>query len=226
MRILVVEDDSQMAELLKRGLTAEGHKVELAPDGIAGYEKASGQVFDAVVLDVMLPGLDGFAIARRLRAHGNPVPILMLTGRDSPKDVVRGLDIGADDYLTKPFSFEIFSARLRVITRRSSTEKNAIVHVGDLTVNRETHEIHRAGKIIALTRTEYLILDRLISRPGVVVSRDALIEAAWGSEKDVEGNTLDVFIWQLRSKLEADGAPRLVQTVRGFGYAVREGDGE
>lgn len=222
----MVEDDSQMAELLKRGLTAEGHKVELAPDGIAGYEKANGQVFDAVVLDVMLPGLDGFAIARRLRAHGNAVPILMLTGRDSPKDVVRGLDIGADDYLTKPFSFEIFSARLRVITRRSSTEKNATVHVGDLTVNRETHEVRRAGKLIALTRTEYLILDRLISRPGVVVSRDALVEAAWGSEKDVEGNTLDVFIWQLRSKLEAGGAARLVQTVRGFGYAVREGDGE
>lgn len=226
MRILVVEDDSKMAELLKRGLSAEGHKVDIASDGIAGYEKANGQVFDAVVLDVMLPGLDGFAVARRLRAQGNKVPILMLTGRDAPKDVVRGLDIGADDYLTKPFSFEIFSARLRVITRRSAAEKNATIHVGDLTVDRETHEVRRAGKLIALTRTEYTILDRLLSRPGAVVSRDALVEAAWGSDRDVESNTLDVFIWQLRSKIEAGGATRLVQTVRGFGYAVREGDGE
>lgn len=226
MRILVVEDDSKMAELLRRGLTAEGHKVEVAPDGIAGYEKANGQIYDAVVLDVMLPGLDGFAVARRLRAQGNKVPILMLTGRDAPKDVVRGLDIGADDYLTKPFSFEIFSARLRVITRRSAAEKNATIHMGDLAVDRETHEVRRAGKLIPLTRTEYLILDRLLSRPGAVVSRDALVEAAWGSDRDVESNTLDVFIWQLRSKIEAGGAPRLVQTIRGFGYAIREGTEE
>ena len=226
MRILVVEDDSKMAELLKRGLSAEGHKVDIASDGIAGYEKANGHNFDAVVLDVMLPGIDGFAVARRLRAQGNKVPILMLTGRDAPKDVVRGLDLGADDYLTKPFSFEIFSARLRVITRRSTADKNATLHVGDLTVDRETHEVRRAGKLIALTRTEYTILDRLLSRPGAVVSRDALVEAAWGSDRDVESNTLDVFIWQLRSKIEAGGATRLVQTVRGFGYAVREGDGE
>ena len=226
MRILVVEDDSKMAELLKRGLAAEGHKVDIAPDGISGYEKATHQTFEAIVLDVMLPGLDGFAVARRLRAHGNKVPILMLTGRDAPKDVVRGLDIGADDYLTKPFSFEIFSARLRVITRRFSSEKNAPIHVGDLIVDRETHEVRRAGKLIPLTRTEYMILDRLLSRAGAVVSRDALVEAAWGSDRDVESNTLDVFIWQLRSKIEAGGAPRLVQTVRGFGYAVREGGSE
>ena len=226
MRILLVEDDSKMAELLKRGLAAEGHKVDIAPDGISGYEKATHQTFEAIVLDVMLPGLDGFAVARRLRAHGNKVPILMLTGRDAPNDVVRGLDIGADDYLTKPFSFEIFSARLRVITRRFSSEKNAPIHVGDLIVDRETHEVRRAGKLIPLTRTEYMILDRLLSRPGAVVSRDALVEAAWGSDRDVESNTLDVFIWQLRSKIEAGGAPRLVQTVRGFGYAVREGGSE
>ena len=226
MRILVVEDDSIMAELLKRGLAAEGHKVEVAPDGVAGYERACGQIFDAIVLDVMLPGLDGFAVARRLRTQGNKVPILMLTGRDAPTDVVRGLDIGADDYLTKPFSFEVFSARLRVIARRSAAGKNATIHVGDLAVDRETHEVRRAGKLLLLTRTEYLILDRLLARPGAVVSRDALVEAAWGSDRDVESNTLDVFIWQLRSKIEAGGAPRLVQTVRGFGYAVRQGADE
>lgn len=226
MRILVVEDDARMAELLKRGLAAEGHRAEVAPDGISGYERASEQSYDAVVLDVMLPGLDGFAVARRLRAQGNKVPILMLTGRDAPRDIVRGLDIGADDYLTKPFSFEVFSARLRVITRRAAAEKNATIQVADLTVNRETHEVRRSGALIPLTRTEYLILDRLLQRPGAVVSRDALVEAAWGIERDVESNTLDVFIWQLRSKIEAGGAPRLVQTVRGFGYAVREGTDE
>ena len=225
MRILVVEDDSKMADLLKRGLSAEGHKVEIAADGIAGLEKA-GQAFDAMVLDVMLPGLDGFALARCLRARGNNLPILMLTGRDAPKDVVRGLDIGADDYLAKPFSFEILSARLRLITRRSPATGGLITQIGDLTVNRETHDVRRGGRQVALTRTEYVLLDRLINRPGTVVSRDALIEAAWGSDRDVENNTLDVFIWQLRAKIEAGGATRLIQTVRGFGYAVRHGDGE
>jgi DNA-binding response OmpR family regulator len=226
MRILIVEDDSKMAELLQRGLAAEGHTVELAADGIAGYEKAMAHTFDAIILDVMLPGSDGFAVTRRLRTHGNKVPILMVTGRDATTDVVRGLDLGADDYLTKPFSFEVLSARLRVITRRVSTEKNSIVQVGDLTVDRETHEVRRAGKLVSLTKTEYVILDRLIARPGVVVSREALVELAWGSERDVENNTLDVFIWQLRSKIEAGRASRLIQTVRGFGYAIREGDAE
>jgi DNA-binding response OmpR family regulator len=226
MHILFVEDDSKMAELLQRGLAAEGHTVELAADGIAGYEKAMAHPFDAIVLDVMLPGSDGFAVTRRLRTQGNKVPILMVTGRDATTDVVRGLDLGADDYLTKPFSFEVLSARIRVITRRVSTEKNSIVQVGDLTVDRETHEVRRAGKLVSLTKTEYVILDRLIARPGVVVSREALVELAWGSERDVENNTLDVFIWQLRSKIEAGRASRLIQTVRGFGYAIREGDAE
>lgn len=224
MRILVVEDDTKMAELLQRGLTAEGHSVELAGDGISGFEIASNQTFDAIVLDVMLPGSDGFALTRRIRAQGSPVPILMVTGRDGSADIVRGLDLGADDYLTKPFSFAVLSARLRVITRRLSNEKNATIQVADLVVDCRTHEVRRAGRLIALTRTEYLILDRLMARPGVVVSREALIDAAWGSSRDVENNTLDVFIWQLRSKIEAGRAARLIQTVRGFGYAIREGD--
>ena len=226
MRVLVVEDDSKMAELLRRGLSSEGHRVEWAADGTSGFEKASNQTFDAIILDIMLPGTDGFAVTRRLRAQGSKIPILMLTGRDSHKDVVKGLDLGADDYLTKPFSFEVLSARLRVITRRNSTGKDVMVHVADLAVNRETHEVRRAGKPVPLTKTEYVILDRLLTRPGTVVSRDALVEAVWGWDRDVENNTLDVFIWQLRSKIEAGGAPRLVQTIRGFGYAIREGDPE
>lgn len=212
-----------MAELLQRGLTAEGHRVDTAPDGGVGYKKAAGQTYDAILLDVMLPGADGFAITKRLRTEGNETPILLLTGKDAATDVVRGLDLGADDYLTKPFSFEVLLARLRVITRRSSTEKLDLVRIADLTINRETHEVRRSGKPVPLTRTEYVILERLVARPGVVVSRDALVEAVWGYDRDVESNTLDVFIWQLRSKIEAGGATRLIQTVRGFGYAIREG---
>lgn len=226
MRILVIEDDSQMAELLRRGLTGDGHKVEVAADGVAGYQKAKTQDFDVIILDIMLPGADGFTVTRRLRTEGNETPILMLTGRDAPKDVVKGLDLGADDYLTKPFSFDVLQARLRVITRRSSSEKQDLVRIADLTVNRETHEVRRAGKLVSLTKTEYVILDRLITRPGTVVSREALIDAVWGTQKDVESNTLDVFIWQLRSKIEAGGTKRLIQTIRGFGYALREGDEE
>jgi len=215
-----------MAALLHRGLSAAGHKVDLAADGKSGLEKASNQAFDAIVLDVMLPGSDGFTLTKKLRSQGNKVPILMLTGRDSARDIVHGLDVGADDYLIKPFSFDVLLARLRVITRRLSTDQNVTVHVADLTVNRETHEVRRGGKFIPLTKTEYVILERLVARPGFVVSRDALIEAVWGFDRDVENNTLDVFIWQLRSKVDAGGASRLIQTVRGFGYAIREEDVE
>jgi DNA-binding response OmpR family regulator len=224
MRILVIEDDSKMAELLGRGLAAEGHRVDIAPDGSSGYQKATtGGPFDAILLDIMLPGADGFALTKRLRSEGLDTPILILTGRDGARDVVRGLDLGADDYLTKPFSFDVLLARLRVITRRTSTEKQDLVRIADLSINRQTHEVRRGGKPVPLTKTEFVILERLIARPGVVVSRDALVEAVWGYDRDVENNTLDVFIWQLRSKIEAGGASRLVQTVRGFGYAIREG---
>ena len=226
MRILVVEDDLKMAELLRRGLAASGHHVDLAADGGEGYRLATGHPFDAIVLDVMLPHTDGFALTRRLRQENRAVPILLLTGRDANQDIVRGLDLGADDYLTKPFAFDVLLARLRVITRRTSQATGNVVQVRDLLVDREKHEVSRAGKPVLLTKTEYVILDRLLARPGAVVSRDALIDAVWGNDREVETNTLDVFIWQLRSKLEAGGAARLIQTVRGFGYALREGDPE
>jgi len=222
MRILVVEDDAGMAELLRRGLAGEGHTVEIAPDGIKGLEKAGMTLFDAIILDVMLPGVDGIHVARRLRASDVNVPILMLTARDSASDIVRGLDVGADDYLTKPFSFEVLAARLRVIARRKATSSESLLKVGDLTLNTETHEVHRGKKIVVLTRTEFVLLELLLHRAGRVVSRADLTDAVWGIDRDVESNTLDVFIFQLRSKLEAGGASRLIQTVRGFGYTVRE----
>jgi DNA-binding response OmpR family regulator len=226
MRILIVEDDLKMAELIRRGLSAEGHSVELAPDGRRGLEIAQNETFDALVLDVMLPGIDGFGVARRLRAEGVRVPILILTARDSVNDVVRGLDGGADDYLTKPFSFEVLNARLRAIARRTAFETAKVLKVADLVLNTETHEVHRRNRPIVLTRTEFILLEHLMRRAGRVVSRDDLIESVWGMDRDVENNTLDVFIFQLRNKLEAGSAGRLIQTVRGFGYTMRESETE
>jgi DNA-binding response OmpR family regulator len=211
MRILVVEDDAKMAELLRRGLSREGHSVEVAGDGLKGLEKGQTLPFDAIVLDIMLPGIDGWTVARRLRSSGVRSPILMLTARDSVPDIVRGLDVGADDYLTKPFSFEVLAARMRVIARRLSAEPDALLQVADLTLDMRTHEVHRAGRHIILTRTEFMLLDYLI-------------EAVWGMDRDVESNTLDVFIFQLRNKTEVGGGGRLIQTVRGFGYTMRESE--
>jgi DNA-binding response OmpR family regulator len=146
----------------------------------------------------------------------------MLTARDSVPDIVRGLDVGADDYLTKPFSFEVLAARLRVIGRRAAGESDRVLQVADLSLNTETHEVHRGKKLLVLTRTEFILLEHLMRRAGRLVSRNDLTEAVWGVDRDVESNALDVFIFQLRTKIEASGASRLIQTVRGFGYTVRE----
>src|ERR1700693_347739 len=222
MRILVVEDDAKMAELLRRGLVGKGHTVDVASDGIKGLEKSQTLPFDAIVLDVMLPGMDGLHVARRLRADGVRVPILMLTARDSMLDIVRGLDVGADDYLTKPFSFEVLAARLRVIARRTTADSQGVLQVGDLTLNTESHQVHRRKKPLILTRTHFVLLERLMHRARRGVFREYLIYAVWGIDRDVAQNPLDVFIFQLRTKIEAGGGSRLLQTVRGFGYTMRE----
>jgi two-component system response regulator MprA len=222
MRVLVVEDDARMAELLRRGLAEDRHSVDVEGDGPAGLERARTHPYDTIVLDVMLPGLDGLGVVRKLRSAGIQTPILMLTARDGVSDIVRGLDIGADDYLTKPFSFDVLRARIRVMARRTGIHSGRILQVADLTIATDTHRVRRADRLILLTRTEYLLLEVLMKRAGRVVSRDAMIEAAWGGEQDVSNNALDVFVFQLRTKLEAGGAPRLLQTVRGFGYVLRE----
>lgn len=222
MKLLVVEDDAKMAELLRRGLSGQGHTVDIAQDGAQGMQKSLSFQFDAIVLDVMLPSLDGLNLARQLRGCGIRTPILMLTARDSVPDIVRGLDAGADDYLTKPFSFEVLAARLRVIARRSANESSSVLQVADLTVNTETHEVRRGKRSLVLTRTEFCLLDHLMRRAGRVVSRDDLIEAVWGIDREIEANTVDVFIFQLRGKLESGSSSRLIQTVRGFGYTLRE----
>ena len=211
-----------MAELLQRGLVSQGHIVDVALDGIKGLEKAQAISFDAILLDVMLPGLNGLQVARRLRANGNRTPILMLTARDSVPDVVRGLDVGADDYLSKPFSFEVLAARLRVIDRRRTMESSPVLQVSDLTLDREAHEVRRGQRAVTLSPTEFAMLEHLMRRAGRVVSRHDLIAAVWGDDHEVGSNTVDVFIFLLRSKIETAGEKRLIQTVRGLGYTIRE----
>jgi len=211
-----------MAELLQRGLVNQGHVVDVALDGITGLEKALAMSFDAIVLDVMLPGANGLQVAKRLRASGNRTPILMLTARDAVPDVVRGLDVGADDYLTKPFSFEVLAARLRVIGRRKTMESSPVLQISDLTLDREAHEVRRGKRAVTLSPTEFAMLEHLMRRAGRVVSRHDLIAAVWGDDHEVGSNTVDVFIFLLRSKIETGGEKRLIQTVRGLGYTVRE----
>jgi DNA-binding response OmpR family regulator len=222
MRILIVEDEKKMAAVLKKGLEADNHRVSLAFDGRSGLELASTTEFDVVVLDLMLPVIDGFEVARRLRRNDNRTPILMLTARDTVPDIVKGLDVGADDYLTKPFAFEVFLARLRSVARRGSTPRPTILQVGDLVLNPASHQVTRGEQEIHLSPTEFRLLELLMRKAGRVVRRDAIVEAVWDFDHDVEENTLDTFIRLLRSKVDRDHDHKLIQTVRGVGYTIRE----
>ena len=220
MRILVVEDERKMAGLLRQGLTEEGHTVTLAHEGRIALSMALAAEFDLIILDVMLPGLNGFEVARNLRGQSNATPILMLTARDAAGDVVRGLDLGADDYLTKPFSFDVLFARVRAVSRRGPIAQPVSLEVAGLTLNPATREVYRGARRIDLTRTEYAILELLMRNAGRVVTRDGLIERVWGGESDIESNTLDAFVRLLRGKVEESGRPRLIRTVRGVGYTL------
>ena len=222
MQVLVVEDERRMAELLRQGLEEEGHAVVLANNGPDGLSLAQSHEFDAIILDLMLPGIDGFTIAKRLRSAHNQTPILMLTARDAMQDVVRGLDAGGDDYLVKPFSLEVLLARLRAVSRRGAIPKPAQLEVGDLRLDPATRDVRRGERRVSLTRTEYNLLEALMRRAGTVVTRDALIGAGWGFGAEVENNTLDAFIRLLRGKLELPGERKLIHTLRGVGYTVRE----
>ena len=226
MRLLLVEDEARMAALLKKGLAEEGYAVAVAGDGRTGLAMAESNEFDLILLDIMLPGLDGFTIARRLRDGGIHTPILMLTARDAAPDVVRGLDLGADDYLTKPFSFEVLLARIRALLRRGPSAQDVQLTAGPLRLDPAAHQVFREGVQIDLTRTEFLLLEFLMRRTGQVVRRATLIEGVWGYDRDVESNTLDAFIRLLRSKLEGDSGARLIHTVRGIGYVLRAGGEE
>ncbi|MGH3517094.1 MAG: response regulator transcription factor [Haloechinothrix sp.] len=227
MRILVVDDDRAVRESLRRSLEFNGYAVELASDGAQALEAIVANRPDAMVLDVMMPRLDGLEVARRLRSTGDDLPILVLTARDSVSDRVSGLDAGADDYLPKPFALEELLARLRALLRRSSTDvagehaANSLAFA-DLTLDPATREVRRGERSMSLTRTEFTLLELLMTYPKHVLTRTRILEEVWGYDFPTSGNALEVYIGYLRRKTEAEGEPRLIHTVRGVGYVLRE----
>jgi len=225
MHLLLVEDDSKMVNVLKRGLEEENHRVTVAQDGVSATEIAEFCNFDVVLLDLMLPGLDGFEVARRLRMRQVQTPILMLTARDAVPDITRGLDVGADDYLTKPFVFAELLARIRALARRGPVQLPAVLKVGELTLDPSIREVRRGSREIKLTATEYRLLELLMRHPGRGVSRSAILTAVWGLGEEIEENTLDAFVSLLRSKINRKPERQLIHTIRGFGYCLRGGSG-
>jgi DNA-binding response OmpR family regulator len=222
MRVLLAEDKLRMAEVLQRALQREGHTVTLAFDGEEALSIATYEQLDAIILDVMLPKLDGFTVIRRLRAISCATPTIMLTARDAMTDIVQGLDAGADDYLTKPFSLEVLLARLRALGRRNSTAFEPSLQFADLTLDLGSRHVSRGGRSLPLTRTEFALLEVLMRRAGRIVPRDVLIEAGWGLAAQVNESTLYVFIRNLREKIDHPGERPLLHTARGVGYVIRD----
>ncbi|MQY13116.1 Response regulator MprA [Streptomyces sp. RB5] len=227
-RILIVDDEPAVREALQRSLSFEGYATELAVDGLDALDKAAAFAPDLIVLDVLMPRMDGLTAARRLRATGVRTPILMLTARDTVGDRVTGLDAGADDYLVKPFELDELFARIRALLRRSSYAGGAAeepaddaLEFADLRMDLATREVVRGGRVIELTRTEFTLLELFLSHPRQVLTREQILKAVWGFDFEPSSNSLDVYVMYLRRKTEADGAPRLVHTVRGVGYVLR-----
>jgi len=222
MKILVVDDERAVRDSLRRALELEGYEIELAGDGPeALYRIESDSQPDAVILDVLMPGVDGVEVCRRLRAAGNPVPVLMLTARDAVENRVEGLDAGADDYVTKPFALEELLARVRALLRRATDGSDEKLRFADLELDPGTREVRRAGDRIELTRTEFSLLELFMRNPKQVLTRTIIFERVWGYDFGFASNSLDVYIGYLRRKTEAGGRPRLIHTVRGVGYALR-----
>jgi len=221
MRVLLVEDERRMAALLEQTLHEEGHQVMVAKDGPEGYEFARCAGFDVIVLDGLLPGMDGWTVARKLREQSIQTPILMLTARDAPAEIVKGLDSGADDYLTKPFSMEVLLARIRSVSRRGAIPRPTCLEVADVKLNLASREVTRGGQALNLTPREYMLLELLMRNAGRALSRDAIVESVWGFDSDVTGNTVEVFVRQLRLKVDTQKT-KLIHTVRGYGYILKE----
>jgi DNA-binding response OmpR family regulator len=219
MRVLVVEDEPKLAASLGEGLREAEYMVDLAANGEEALAYASTSNYDAIVLDILLPRVNGLEVCRRVRAGGSLTPILMLTARDTLDDKVAGLDHGADDYLTKPFELAELLARLRALLRRNGSQRGGLLRVADLTLDPASREVHRSERPIDLTKREYAILETLLRRPGWVVTRDAIIESVWGFEYPDSSNLIDVYVGRLRRKL---GDPALIQTIRGTGYRMQE----
>lgn len=220
MRILFVDDDERLADLVRRGLRESGHVVDTAHTGTTGLAFAVERDYDAVILDVMLPEMDGLEIVRRLREGGATTPVLLLTGRDAPEDTIAGLDAGADDYLRKPFVFGELEARLRSISRRTAPVAEPVIRVADLSFDVRTRRARRGNREIDLTARESAFLEYFMLHPGRVLTRSMIEEALWSIDSDTSSNVVDVYVRRLRAKLEANGEVRLLHTIRGAGYRL------
>jgi two-component system response regulator MprA len=220
-QILVVEDDRAVRDAIERALTFEGYEVTTARDGAEALSVVLNDPPDAIVMDVMMPHIDGLETCRRIRARGDATPILILTARHEVSDRVEGLDAGADDYMIKPFALEELLARIRALLRRASGSTTEVLAVGDLTMNVGTREVRRADELIQLTKTEFDLLELLVRNAGIVLERDTIYEKIWGYDFETSSNSLDVYIGYVRRKTEAGDRPRLIHTVRGVGYVAR-----
>ncbi len=220
-RILVVDDDPEIVSFLRRGLTFEGYAVDVAGDGIEALSKLRVGEPDLVILDIMMPGIDGIEVSRRLRQISN-IPILMLTARGTIADRVAGLESGADDYLVKPFAFDELLARVRALLRRSQGKEMEVLRFSDLSLNVATREVKRGDQLVALTAQEFDLMELFMRHPYQVLKRDQIYERVWGYDFEAESNTLEVYIRYLRSKLENGSRPKLIHTVRGVGYVLKE----
>lgn len=223
MRILLVEDEKKIASFIARGLTEQHYAVDVAHDGEEGLYLAEINPYDLIILDIMLPKKDGISVCRELREKGSTVPILMLTARDGVRDKIHGLDSGADDYLTKPFAFGEFLARVRVLLRRGGAPKTPRLIVGDLELDQLTHTVTRAGEKIDLTATEYALLEYLMRHAGEVVTRTMISEHVWDQDFDSFSNVINVYITYLRKKIDAGFERKLIHSVRGRGYMIKDG---
>ena len=224
LRILVIEDEPTITEFLRTGLAYEGYQVVVAPDGNTGFNIINREEFDLIILDIMLPDMDGFEICRKLRARGNEVPIIMLTARREISDRVTGLNLGADDYVTKPFSFAELLARIRALLRRQGKQAEPhLLQAADLFLNTSTHEVTRAGEAVSLTPIEFALLELFMRHPRRVFTRETLLNRIWGYDFEGDTNVVDVHIRHLREKI-GDKPPRLIRTIYGLGYAFHPED--
>ena len=222
MRVLLIEDDVTIARLLKEGLEDESYAVDIARDGSEGYRTAAADDYDVIILDIMLPEMNGYEVCRSLRNDGSKTPILMLTARDAERDIVEGLDTGADDYLAKPFSFDVLLAHIRALLRRPNEKLEEILQVGDLKLDPSLKKVTRASQEITLTAKEYGVLEYLMRNKGKVLSKEQIISHVWDFDADVLPNNVELFIMFLRRKIDKPFKSKLIHTVSGFGYKLEE----
>jgi DNA-binding response OmpR family regulator len=220
-RILAVDDDPSIRSFLKRGLSYEGYAVDVAESGEDGLSIARDRAPDLMILDVMMPGIDGFEVLRRIRAAGDGVPVILLTGKDAPSDQVAGLEVGADDYVIKPISFDVLLARVRALLRRQGTELGRLLRVSDVTMDTEAFTVMRGRRTIQLTNLEFKLLHEFLEQPERVMSKPRILDRVWGTDFFGDQNVVEVYVKLLRQKLEAEGESRLIHTIRNVGYVLR-----